>query len=234
MNLAQNNTIPPECGPTLERIQSVLDRIHSASILAADPHLESCMACCERVSAARQVLTAFAEPKRVAASPNLTETILAGMKRDRIARARRRGLLMAGSFVAAVIGVIVLGALGQSNRFANRDVAEPESLPRVAAPAPHPLRVNDELAKAGEALRESSHAITDPAASAPRVLAALTDTLLKSPPARTAVDFGPAGKSLAEIPDAARAGLEPIAGTAQKAFNRLLHDVTALQPKVKS
>jgi hypothetical protein len=234
MMMTESNSIAPGCGPTLERIQSVLDRIHSASILAADPHLESCPACRERVGAARQVLAAFAEPRRVPVSPNLTETILAGVKRDRIARTRRRGLLMAGSFAAAAIAVIVLGALGPLSRYANREVAEPESLPRVAAPAPHPLRVNDELAKAGEALRESSHAITDPAASAPRVLAALTDTLLKSPPERTAVDFGPAGKSLAEIPDAARAGLEPVAGTAQKAFNRLLHDVTALQPKVKS
>ena len=64
-------------------------------------------------------------------------------------------------------------------------------------------------------------------------LAALTDTLLNVP-ATPAINLGPAGKSLTEIPDAARTGLEPVTGTAQKAFNRLLRDVGAMQPKMKS
>ena len=58
------------------------------------------------------------------------------------------------------------------------------------------------------------------------MLSKLTDALTRPPPAGR---LEPARKSLADLPDAARAGLEPVTGTAQKAFARLLRDVGAVQ-----
>ena len=57
---SEPNAIPPECGPTLERVQAVLDRIHPASILTADAHPAVCPACRARVHAAVLMLNSFA------------------------------------------------------------------------------------------------------------------------------------------------------------------------------
>jgi hypothetical protein len=66
------------------------------------------------------------------------------------------------------------------------------------------------------------------------VFTALTDSLLNMPPAPAPEDPGASGQALAEIPEAAKIGLEPVTGSAQKAFTRLLRDVGAIQPKAKS
>jgi hypothetical protein len=97
------------------------------------------------------------------------------------------------------------------------------------APAPRPVRVSAELAKAGEALRESSRPLAEPAAAAPKVLASIADAMI--PPMTVPVndDVAPAAGSLAELPAAARTGLEPVAGTTRKAFTRLLRDVGVFQ-----
>jgi hypothetical protein len=42
--------------------------------------------------------------------------------------------------------------------------------------------------------------------------------------------LAPARKSLSEIPVAARAGLEPVTDTAEKAFTRFLRDVGSVKP----
>ena len=229
---SEPDAIPLECGPTLERIQAVLDRIHPASILAADAHPAVCPACRARVRAAKLMLNSFAEPREVRAPASLTNAILAGVRADRRMRSRRRAFALVGGFAAAAAVVFAVW-FNQPKpvEFAKEVPVQP--VPRVPPPV-QPMRVNEELAKAGEALRESSRTITEPAASAPRVFAALTDSLLKAPAAPVGIDLGPAGRSLSEIPDAARSGLEPVTGTAQKAFNRLLRDVTSMQPKSKS
>ena len=225
-----NNPIPPECGPTLERVQAVLDRIHPASIFAADLHPAVCPACRERIRAAQLILGAFAEPRAVIVPAGFTDSILAGVRSDRRSRARRRAFAMVGGFAAAAAIVVAIWF----NQPKPVEVAKQPEQPVQQTPTAPPIRVNDELAKAGDALVESSRTITDPAASAPKVFSALTDTIWKAPAAPVGIDLGPAGKSLAEIPDAAKSGLEPVAGTAQKAFNRLLRDVTSMQPKTKS
>jgi len=230
----EESVIPTECGPTLERIQSVLDRIHPPLILDRDPHPASCGACRQRVRAARLLLQQFAEPTPIPVPLDLANSTLNRLKRDRIARAKKKGLLLACSFMAVSVALVIWGSWPSPQNVA-MNVPEPMSLPRGPTPTPPaPIRVNEELAKAGEALRESTKTITEPAASAPRVFAALTDSLFKAPAASANFDLGPAGKSLSEIPDAARSGLEPVTGTAQKAFNRLLRDVSVLQPKTKS
>jgi hypothetical protein len=227
-----NPSIPEACGPTLERIQAVLDRIHPPAILATDRHPAECAACRQRVRAARVLLDSFANPPATAIPAGFTDSIVAAVRADRRWRLRQRFYaLTGGSLVAAALAIVVF-----LNQPKPAELAKVASVPEVKpqpAPAP-PLRLKDELAKAGAALRESSRTITEPAASTPKVFAALTDSLLSASASSTGIDLGPAEKSLAEIPDAARIGLEPVTGTAQKALNRLLHDVSAMQPKLKS
>ncbi|HJZ59097.1 MAG TPA: hypothetical protein VKE74_29400, partial [Gemmataceae bacterium] len=97
-------------------------------------------------------------------------------------------------------------------------------------PGPQPVRLSDELAKAGQALRESSRPITEPATSAPGIFASLADALTRPAAQPAAARLEPARKSLADIPEAARVGFEPVTGSAQKGLNRLMRDVSAIQP----
>ena len=227
---SEPDAIPLKCGPTLERIQAVLDRIHPASILAADAHSAVCPACRARVLVTQRVLNSFAEAREVWVPASLTYAILTGVRADRRMRSRRRAFALVGGFAAAAVVFAVW-----FNQPKPVEVAKEVPIqPLLKLQPPAPMRVTEELAKAGDALRESSRTITEPAASAPRVFAALTDSLLKAPAAPVGIDLGPAGRSLSEIPDAARSGLEPVTGTAQKAFNRLLRDVASMQPKSKS
>ncbi|HEY3790109.1 MAG TPA: hypothetical protein VGL71_14710 [Urbifossiella sp.] len=232
---SEPDSIPSECGPTLERIQAVLDRIHPESILAADPHPAACSSCRQRVRAARLVLGL---PSLVAFTPprDFTETILAGVLRDRRTRRRRKVFALVGGFAAAAAIVLAVWFNPPKPIETAKQIPTPVPGPQMTETpeAVAPMHVNEELAKAGEALRESSRTITEPASSAPKVFAALSESLLSVPASPAGIDLGPAGKSLSEIPEAARAGLEPVTGTAQKAFNRLLHDVSFMQPKMKS
>jgi hypothetical protein len=92
------------------------------------------------------------------------------------------------------------------------------------------VRIGDELTRASLALRDSSRPLTEPAAVAPQLVVRLTDTLTR--PLLADPDFAPA--RLGDLSQAARTGLEPITGTAQKAFARLLRDVNAVTTKPKS
>ena len=69
-------------------------------------------------------------------------------------------------------------------------------------------------------------------AVAPKVFDVLTGPFrLPAPPADPMANaLEPARKSLAELPVAARAGLEPVTGTAEKAFARFLRDVGSVTP----
>jgi hypothetical protein len=209
----------------LERIQAVLDRAQPASILNEE-HALACAACRDRVSAALRMLELFAEPVRV--RPGFADAVLAEVAHDSKVRFRRKVAAVFGGFaLAASIAVAFWMNQPKEPGFVKQD---PPPVQHEPAPVP-PIRVNDELAKATEAFRESTRPITEPVAEAPRVVAALTDTLFKTPALPVGHDFATAGQSIADIPDAAKSGLEPVGSTAQKALNRLLRDVTGMKPK---
>jgi hypothetical protein len=110
---------------------------------------------------------------------------------------------------------------------ANRDPAPP---PPETAPEPRPVRIGDEFSKAGMALLDAPKSIADSTSAAPQVIAKVTDALTRPAPV---VDVELPRTAIAEIPDMARAGLEPVTGTAQKAFARLLHDVGTVRISAK-
>jgi hypothetical protein len=98
--------------------------------------------------------------------------------------------------------------------------------------APRPIRIGDEIAKAEHTLLEMPKPLAESAAVAPKLLGAIGGALkLPDAPADPmAAALEPARKSLADLPHAAQAGLEPVAGTAEKAFKRFLSDVGAVKP----
>jgi len=236
----QDEPVLPMCRPTVDRIQSVLDGEQTADALDADPHAIACPVCRERIRAARLLLIALAEYPAPAASPDLTNTIVAGVRADRRMRMRRRVFAAVGGCAVAAAVLIGVWAWWTSTHSQSQDVPPIEMVDRTPpssqpgpVPESKPLRIDTTLAKAGEAFENSARPITEPAEAAPKMFATLTDGLLKPSALPARPDLEPARKSLAEIPVAAKTGLEPVTDTAQKAFSRLMHDVGAIQPSGK-
>lgn len=228
---------PPACGTTLARLQLVLDRELPAAVLDPDPHALECPACRERIAAARLLLAQLASPHRTSVPAGLTDAVLAAVREDRFARLRGRSYAVAAGIIAALAAsvAVIVWLTGTPERPgvgmwnpALPDQAGEQTPP--VAPEPRPLRLGDELSRAGQALLDTSRPIAEPAAGAPRVFGALADSL--APPAAPDA-LWPGGSALAELPEAALAGLEPVASTTQKAFARLLRDVGGVRVLVK-
>jgi hypothetical protein len=78
-----------------------------------------------------------------------------------------------------------------------------------------------------QTLVESSKPITHSAVRAPKVLEWLSKSV--SLPSGPPAGFEPTRDALAELPGAARLGLEPLTVATQKAFVRLARDVGSIQ-----
>src|SRR5262245_49006348 len=157
--------VPPGCRATVDRLQLVLDGDLGSAALDADPHPAVCAACRERIAAARVLLSVLAAPEPVPLPTGLTDAILGSVREDRAARIRRRTYAIAVAACAALVASgVVLAWLTSSPPQPivplsphNPDVAagKPNTEPEPE-PAPRPVRIGDELAKAGAALRGSS------------------------------------------------------------------------------
>lgn len=233
--------VPPECRATVDGIQRALDG-EPADAFGADLHLGACPTCRDRLRAARVLLAVLATPAGAVAEPaGFTARVMSGVwenwhrqRRQRVYKAAACLALAAAVLVAAFAifepkrePVVYLAPDTPGEVVRKPEVAPP---PREKAPAPKPIRFNDEFAKAGQALRAAPKPLADSVAVAPKLFDALT-----APFAPAAAPMGealePARKSLADLPDAARTGLEPVTGTAQKAYDRLLRDFALLKPK---
>jgi hypothetical protein len=226
--------VPPACEPTVERLQHVLDGVLLAEALDADPHAASCPVCRDRIRAARLLLTALAESADPFPVPvGLTDAVLSGVRAGRRRIARQRAVFAAGGLAVAAAVVVAVWWFGGPRPVeptGQPDVVRIQPVPPDPPPARQPIRINDQIVRAGEALRDSSRTITDPATSGPKVFASFTNALTRLPVTTVVGDLEPARRSLAEIPEAAKAGLAPVTESAQKAFNRLLKDVGSVSP----
>lgn len=241
--------VAPECRATVDAVQLVLDGAAPAESLDSDPHATACATCRERVRAARVLLSVLAAPGEPVAVPTgFTEKVMADVwvgwherRRERVRRAYEVGGALALALAAAVlIAAFVLPGLLQRREPVldfKPDLAkkQPEAAPapREKPPAPpRPMRIGDEVAKAGQALRDTPKPIADSVAVAPKLYEAFASAFRPAEPAAPMGDMlEPARKSLAELPDAAKSGLEPVTGTAQRALDRLLRDVALVKPK---
>lgn len=243
----EHEPVAPECRGTVEALQSLLDGA-APDTLDADTHAGACPTCRERVRAARVLLSVLTAPEEPVPVPaGFTDRVMSGVWDSW--RARRRARVRYASRVAAVFALaaavlvaafMIVAPQKPQPQFvqdtpAPGDAGRPEPVPapREKAPEPRPIRINDEVAKAGQAFRAAPNPLADSVAAAPKLFDAFA-TVLRNPvePIEPMGDMlEPARRSLAELPDAARAGLEPVTGTAQKAFDRLLRDVAAVKPK---
>lgn len=246
--------VAPECRATAGLVQLVLDGAAPAESLDSDPHATACATCRGRARAARVLLSVLAIPSEPAAVPTgFADGVLAALVADGKAESRRlatRHLVAKAAGRAALAAAVLLAVFAlvprpapQTDTFAElapfvapepAPVPEPAPAPRekVPAPPPRPMRIGDEVAKAGQALRDTPKPIADSVAVAPKLYEAFASAFRPAAPVAPMGDMlEPARKSLAELPDAARSGLEPVTGTAQKAFDRLLRDVALVKPK---
>jgi len=226
--------VPSECGPFLDRLQLVLDGDLPAAAIDADVHAASCGACRERIAAARLMVGALATSAAPSVPSGLTDSILVAVREDRYARIRRRSFATAGGAAIAIAASVLLLAwftsqpskpvpLGPLN---SPDQARLDPKPPVA-PEPRPVRLGDEFSRVGQALLDAPNPFTAPGTGGTGVLGKFADSI--SLPAVRPTGFEPARDALAELPDAARSGLEPVTSTTQKAFARLLRDVGGMQ-----
>ncbi len=219
-----------DCLPTQAAIQGVLDGDCPVAVLDADSHAVGCLECRSRIAEARVLLAALALPAEQFAVPSgFAIGVLSGIRADRQAGSRRRVFAAVGGGLALAASLLV--GVWVMNGTAGNQVVVEQTRP---APELRPVRVSAEFAKAGDALRESSRPIVEPAAAAPKVFASLAGALLPPMTASAGDAVAPAAVSFAELPAAARTGLEPVAGTTQKAFTRLLRDVNVFSARPKS
>ena len=240
--------VPPECRATVARIQGALDG--AADTLAADPHTTACPACRERVAAARVLLSVLAVPSEpTAVPPGFADRVVKAMWADKHNRTRRGVYKAIGYFALAAAVLFAAFAILESSRQPTwRPRPDLPALPQAKlpdiAPAPRekeqpppapeqrPIRFNDAVANTSQAIMDTPKPFAESVAVAPKVLDVLSSPFkLPAPPADPmATALEPARKSLAELPVAARAGLEPVTGTAEKAFARFLRDVGSVKP----
>ena len=237
--------VPPECRATVARLQSALDG--DADTLDADPHPTACAACRERVRAARVLLSILATPSEPVAVPaGFADRVVKAMWEDRHVRTRR-GVYKAVAYLALAAAILIAAftIFNPPRRNSEppwlpkpRETAKPTEVapaPReklTPAPEPRPIRFGEAVANTGQAIRDTPRPFAESVAVAPKVFDVLTGPFrLPAPPADPMANaLEPARKSLAELPVAARAGLEPVTGTAEKAFARFLRDVGSVTP----
>jgi hypothetical protein len=240
--------VPPQCRATVELLQRALDGDASAEALDADAHPGACPTCRERLRAARVLLAALAVPAAPVVVPSgFADRVLGAMKADRRARSRRRVFAAVGGLAVAAAVLVGVWFIVNANGETKPDQPQPKGfvkqpeLPEAPAPRekpepapdPRPLRIRDTLASAGQTLTETPKPIADSVAVAPKLFDALTGPFTM-PTTPAAADLEPARKSIAELPQAARTGMEPVTDTAQKALGRFLRDVGSVQPKPNS
>ena len=239
----------PECRAAVAHIQRLLDGETAPDTLDADPHVGVCAVCRARLRAARVLLSVFATPEPVAVPAGFADRTVKAMWDDRHTRTRQ-GVYKAAAWLA-LAAAVVFAAFAILRPSPKQEMVLHNELPRLEtttppevapepraktppAPNPRPIRIGDEFAKAGQAFRDAPKPLTDSVAVAPKLFDAFTGTFTM-PPTPAPMGMGealePARKSIADLPDAARTGLEPVTGTTQKAFDRLLRDVALVKPK---
>ena len=240
-----DEAVPPKCRATVARLQSALDG--DADTLATDAHATACAACRERVRAARVLLAVLATPAEPVAVPaGFADHVVKAMWADKNVRTRRQSY--AGVMAALAASLLLIA--GVSWYFSPPQTGQPQpwgpgpllvERPEVApaprektpaAPEPQPIRFGYAVAYTSQAIRDTPRPFAESVAVAPKVFDVLSSPFrLPAPPADPMANaLEPARKSLAELPVAARAGLEPVTGTAEKAFARFLRDVGSVTP----
>lgn len=226
---------PPECAPTLARVQQALDG--EPIDWTADEHAARCPVCRERLRALAVLLGAFSEPPAAEPVPaGFADRVLAALQSERPAPRRSFARYTAWAALAAALLVGVYVAFGTNRPTGVPTPPKPNDLVRAepeTAPAPRerPVRVGDAVAQAGQSLLDAPKPLADSVAVAPKLFDALAGPIAWPAAKPMGADvLEPARQAVLELPTAARDALEPVTGTATKAYARFLRDLGAVKP----
>jgi hypothetical protein len=235
-NRATPDQPPAACAGFVALVQRFLDGELDPAALEAHRHTATCLECRALAAAARALSSCLASgpggtdisvcaengtqtemsvPLNANLPPGLADRITAAAMRDyRVRRRRRRAALtLAASVVIAGAAYLLLPAN-----------ADAPAIVQSQPPAPEAPRVADRVADAGDALAALTRHAADQTVAPARHLVPPAESV-SWPSAELPPVVDPAVESLAEMPDAARSGFEPMANTTRRAVNLFLRDV---------
>lgn len=207
---------PDPCERFETLVGRVLDSELPASALRADPHAADCPACRTTAAAVGRMLGGLAAVSFAAVPTGFADRTTAAAVRDYRRRQRVRWAARSGGLAVAASVLLVAWTHFSRPQTDHRPPVVHHGLPQPAVP---PVPVGRSLSEAGSALVSlTKKAADDTLGPALNLFAAgdRPDRGRESPP-----DVQP----LADVPEAARAGLEPVANTAKRALNLFLRDV---------
>jgi len=219
----------PECAAFLERVQIALDGEAALGSVFELPHAEECADCRQTALAAQRLQCSIVPP--VELPVGLAERILERAIDDRRIRIRTRwfsAASLATLAAGAVIGTLLVWPNSQPKPDSSTEiVALP---PKEPSPAiANPPRFDERMADAGTAIASISRNAKDQTVTPTRNFIPQAPTTI-SPEMPSNLE--PAAESIAEIPQNARSGIEPVTSTTRRAVNLFLRD-TGVSPATK-
>ena len=217
-----------DCADTDRRVRAVLDRDLPASALAGD-HARSCPECGRRIAEAYRFLRGLGDHVRhqdVRLPADFADRVVVATVRDGRRRRTRRVAWQSAvaALAASVIAAVVIGRAEWDP--IERPVAHTRPTATATAPTTEPVRLAEarppvrmtaELSGVGDALAALSRRTADGAFGPAQTL------IPGDPPDPPAPR--PESADLAGVPDAARSGLAPLTGSAERAFHLFMRDV---------
>ncbi len=207
MNEVNSNS---ECERIAALVTRVLDREAAVEKLSDDSHLAECAACREMVAIVEQFALPTPKPSML-----FTECVVRAADRDYRQRRRTRWMVRSGAMAMAASVLVAVVAMKPWAAKPNEIVQLPEVKSTVK-----PVKIEQSFAEAGSAFVSITRKATDQSlAPAVNWIASRDATV---PAERTEI------RTLANLPNAAKDGIEPIANTTKRAFNLFVRDVAGL------
>ncbi len=210
MNDLNLNTNSADCERIAALVTRVLDREAVSETLVDDSHLVDCAACREMVAIAEQFSLPTPKPSML-----FTERVVRAADRDFRQRRRTRWMVRSGAMAMAASVLVSVVAMKPWAAKPNEIVQVPEVKSTVK-----PVKIEQSFAEAGSAFVSITRKATDQSlAPAVNWIASRDATV---PAERTEIS------TLANLPNAAKDGIEPITNTTKRAFNLFVRDVAGL------
>lgn len=225
----------PSCALTLDRIQHWLDGECNNILDESLTHRHHCRLCQDRLAAAqalREYQQSELQKNTQGLPPSLTSAWAAEIQKDRKRRRRlRRGIFaIATSAVAAsLLWAISLGLTDRegstSNNHSLSPLAPTETVKTHQAEIP---RLDAALAEADRAIQDWRRQLSFPSVADLSITPTIEEFLPAPDKMSAAPDWNSARASLAELPDAAWSGIQPLAEQTTKVFARILQDLPSV------
>jgi len=199
-----------ECERIAVLVTRVLDREAAAGTLADDSHLAECATCREMVAIVEQFSLPTLKPSML-----FTERVVRAADRDFRQRRRTRWMVRSGAMAMAASVLVAVVAMKPWATKPNEIVQVPELKSTVK-----PVKIEQSFAEAGSAFVSITRKATDQSLAPAVNWIASRDAVV--PAERTE------SSTLANLPSAAKDGIEPIANTTKRAFNLFVRDVAGL------